>query len=68
MRTQLSSKLRFDRKKKKKKTMFSFWRDIGKIVKVLASLVAQLVKNPLSMEGPQFDSWVDSRKMLWRRE
>ena len=48
--------------------MFSFWRDIGKIVKVLASLVAQLVKNPLSMEGPQFDSWVDSSKMLWRRE
>ena len=42
--------------------MFSFWRDIGKIVRVLASWVAQLVKNPLSMEGPQFDSWV--RKML----
>jgi len=31
-----------------------------------ASLVAQLVKNPPTMQGPGFDPWVG--KIPWRRE
>ena len=33
---------------------------------LMASLVAQLVKNPPTMRGPWFDSWV--RKIDWRRD
>ena len=32
----------------------------------LASLIAQLVKNPLAMQGPCFVSWVG--KIPWRRD
>ena len=31
-----------------------------------ASLIAQLVKNPLAVQETQFDSWV--RKIPWRRD
>ena len=33
---------------------------------IIASLVAQLVKNPPAMQEPLYNSWV--RKISWRRE
>ena len=35
-------------------------------VRLLASLIAQLVKNPLPCRRPRFDSWVG--KIPWRRD
>ena len=31
-----------------------------------ASLIAQLIKNPLQCRRPQFDSWI--RRIFWRRD
>ena len=36
------------------------------LVEAWASLIAQLVKNPLAMQETQVDSWV--RKIHWRRD
>ena len=50
----------------------NIWRNISEVIGLVsyvyyrASLVAQLVKNPLQCRRPQFNSWV--RKIPWRRD
>jgi len=45
---------------------FFFFIILNTFIIVWASLLAQLVKNPLAMWGPGFNPWIG--KIPWRRE